>query len=156
MWDERIWLSTPLTSGRIVRCDKIFVVIPVHIWTKLTELQENVDYRQLNSINSILYLWTEQTGYLPWAIKESDKDKTAFITRHGRLWRAHHLDLVLWGLTYETCLVYLDDVIVFSPDFDSHIERLSGLWSLTNGQLEIAYEEMPSVPESGINVQKVR
>ena len=34
------------------------------------------------------------------------------------------MDLVLCGLTYESCLVYLDDIIVFSRDFDSHIERL--------------------------------
>ena len=34
------------------------------------------------------------------------------------------MDLVLSGLTYETCLVYLDDIIIFSKDFDSHIQRL--------------------------------
>jgi len=34
------------------------------------------------------------------------------------------MDLVLCGLTYETCLVYLDDIFVFSRDFDSHVERL--------------------------------
>jgi len=34
------------------------------------------------------------------------------------------MDLVLCGLTYETCLVYLDDIIVFSRDFDSHIGRI--------------------------------
>jgi len=34
------------------------------------------------------------------------------------------MDLVLCGLTYETCLVYLDDMIIFSKDFASHVERL--------------------------------
>jgi len=38
------------------------------------------------------------------------------------------MDLVLCGLTYETCLVYLDDIIVFSPDFDSHVERLEEIF----------------------------
>jgi len=38
------------------------------------------------------------------------------------------MDLVLCGLTYETCLVYLDDIIVFSRDFDSHIERLQQIF----------------------------
>ena len=52
------------------------------------------------------------------------------------------MDLVLCGVTYETCLVYLDDIIVFSRDFDSHIERLR----LANGQLETPYEEVFSVP----------
>jgi len=34
------------------------------------------------------------------------------------------MDLVLCGLTYETCLVYADDIIVFSRDFESHVEYL--------------------------------
>jgi len=34
------------------------------------------------------------------------------------------MDLVLCGLTYESCLVYLDDIIVFGQDFDSHVRRL--------------------------------
>jgi len=34
------------------------------------------------------------------------------------------MDLVLCGLTCETCLVYLDDIIVFSRDFDNHLDRL--------------------------------
>ena len=38
------------------------------------------------------------------------------------------MDLVLCGLTYETCLVYLDDIIVFSRDFDSHMERLQEIF----------------------------
>jgi len=117
-----------------------------------------VDYRQLNSvtykdsyplphIDTCLgsmkgAVWFStldlRSGYHNIPIKESDKDKTAFITRRGcfrykvmpfgltcapsvfqRL-----MDLVLCGLTYLTCLVYLDDIIVFSSDFDSHIERL--------------------------------
>ena len=39
------------------------------------------------------------------------------------------MDLVLCGLTYETCLVYLDDIIVFSSNFDSHIIRLKKIFS---------------------------
>jgi len=34
------------------------------------------------------------------------------------------MDFVLCGLTYSTCLVYLDDIIVFSRDFDTHVQRL--------------------------------
>jgi len=79
-------------------------------------------------------------------IKEQDRNKTAFITWRGcfrykvlpfglttdpsvfqRL-----MDLVLCGLTYITCLVYLDDIIVYSRDFDSHVSRsavcFSGKW----------------------------
>ena len=79
-----------------------------------------------------------RSGYHNIPIKEADRDKTAFITRRGcfrykvmpfgltcapsvfqRL-----MDLVLCGLTYDSCLVYLDDIIVFARDFQSHRDRL--------------------------------
>ena len=79
-----------------------------------------------------------RSGYHNIPIREVDRDKTAFITRRccfrykvmpfgltcapsvfQRL-----MDLVLCGLTYESCLVYLDDIIVFGQDFDSHVRRL--------------------------------
>jgi len=34
------------------------------------------------------------------------------------------MDCVLAGLSYITCLVYLDDIIIFSRTFDEHITRL--------------------------------
>lgn len=79
-----------------------------------------------------------RSGYHNIPIVESDRDKTAFITRKG-CYRYKVLpfglttapsvfqrlmDLVLCGLTYISCLVYLDDIIVFAPDFDTHIARL--------------------------------
>jgi len=39
------------------------------------------------------------------------------------------MDLVLCGLTYETCLVYLDDITVFSKDFDTHLGRLREIFT---------------------------
>jgi len=78
-----------------------------------------------------------RSGYHNIPIRKSDRDKAAFVTRRGcfrykvmpfgltcapsvfqRL-----MDLVLCGLTYESCLVYLD-IIVFSRDFDGHVDRL--------------------------------
>ena len=117
-----------------------------------------VDYRRLNSITykdsyplplidnclnalggsswySTLDLWS---GYYNIPIEESDRDKSAFITRQGcfrftvmpfgltcapsvfqRL-----MDVVLSGLSYQACLVYLDDIIVFGKTFDQQLERL--------------------------------
>ena len=94
----------------------------------------------LRSMNGAIWFFTMdlRSGYHNIPIREADRDKTAFITRRGcfrykvmpfgltcapsvfqRL-----MDLVLCGLTYETCLVYVDDIIVFSRDFDSHVEHL--------------------------------
>ena len=117
-----------------------------------------VDYRQLNSVtcedtyplphidtclgsmNGAVWFSTLdlRSGYHNIPIREADRDKTAFITRHGCFrYRVmpfgltcapsvfqRLMDLVLCGLTYETCLVYLDDIIVISRDFDSHLDRL--------------------------------
>ena len=59
---------------------------------------------------------------------ERDRDKTAFVTCKG-LWRfkvlsfglanapsqfARIMELVMSGLTYDVCLVYLDDILIFS------------------------------------------
>lgn len=35
------------------------------------------------------------------------------------------MESVLSGLHWQTCLAYLNDIIVFSDTFESHIERLS-------------------------------
>ena len=79
-----------------------------------------------------------RSGYYNIPIAEEDRDKSAFVTRRGcfrftvmpfgltcapsvfqRL-----MDIVLCGLSYLTCLVYLDDVIIFGRSFDEQLERL--------------------------------
>ena len=79
-----------------------------------------------------------RSGYHNIPIKEADRDKTAFVTRRGSFRYKvlpsglstapsvfqRLMDLVLCGLTYDTCLVYLDDIIIVSEDFASHVERL--------------------------------
>jgi hypothetical protein len=67
-----------------------------------------------------------------------DADKTAFICREG-MYRFKKMpfglcnagatfqrlmDITLSGLSFEVCLAYLDDIIVFSSDEASHMERL--------------------------------
>ena len=37
------------------------------------------------------------------------------------------MDSLLHGFKWSTCLCYLDDVIVFSPTFETHLERLSAI-----------------------------
>ena len=69
---------------------------------------------------------------------EGDKEKTAFSTQGGHyefnvmpfgLTNApatfqRLMECVLAGLTYEQCLIYIDDIIVFSATFSQHLERL--------------------------------
>jgi len=84
-----------------------------------------------------------RSGYWQTALDPRDRDKTAFVTRKGTfrfkvlsfgLANAPGLfqrlmDLVLTGLTWETCLVYLDDVIVFGRTFEEHARRLSEVFA---------------------------
>jgi len=70
----------------------------------------------------------------------TDREKTAFITRKG-IWAfkvisfglcnapSHFcrlIEMVLSGLTWDICLAFLDDIIVFGRTFEEHLERLEG------------------------------
>jgi len=94
----------------------------------------------LDSLNGASWFATLdlRAGYHNVPIALEDRDKTAFITRRG-IWRYKRMpfgvtngpavmqrlvDLVLTGLTLETCLVYLDDCLVFGRSFSELHERL--------------------------------
>ena len=72
-------------------------------------------------------------------IKEDHKSKTAFRTSSGQLYEFNRLpfgwcnapaifnrlmDNVLSGLSWEVCLHYLDDIIIFSKIWEEHLHRL--------------------------------
>lgn len=86
-------------------------------------------------------------GYWQCQLDESSKEKTAFITHRG-LYEFEVLpfgvvngpshfqrvmECILRGLTYETCLIYLDDVILFSRSFEEHLERLEEVFQRFRG-----------------------
>ena len=78
------------------------------------------------------------SGYWQVPLDEEAQQRSAFVTRGG-LWRwkvlpfgltsapatfERLMERVLKGLQWRTLLLYLDDIIVFSKDFHSHLERL--------------------------------
>ena len=71
------------------------------------------------------------------------KEKSAFVTRSG-LWQGtvfplcltsapgnfeRLMETVFHGLQWETLLIYLDDVIIFSKDVESHLQRLGKVFN---------------------------
>ena len=80
-----------------------------------------------------------KSGYWQVPIMEQDKAMTAFRTSSGQLIEFNQVpfglcntpatfsrlkDRVLAGLHWETCLFYLDDIIVFSSTWEEHLARL--------------------------------
>ena len=79
------------------------------------------------------------SGYWQVPLDRDAQEKAAFVTRGG-LWTwkvlpfgltsapatfERLMEQVLKGLQWKTLLLYLDDVIVYSPDIDSHLDRLA-------------------------------
>ena len=77
-------------------------------------------------------------GYWQVNIRPKDRDKTTFVTHHGtyRFRRMPFglmnapatfqriLDIVLAAYKWQTCLVYLDDIVIFSRDIESHFRHV--------------------------------
>lgn len=93
-----------------------------------------------------------RSGYWQVPLAEADRSKTAFVTPDGLyefnvmpfgLCNApatfeRMMDSVLRGLKWHICLCYLDDIVVFAPDFATHLERLNHvLTCLKNAQLQL-------------------
>ena len=80
-----------------------------------------------------------KSGYWQVPIQERDKEKTAFRTSSGQLFEFNQvpfglcnapatfsrlMNSVLAGLHWETCLFYLDDIIVFAATWEEHLDCL--------------------------------
>lgn len=79
-----------------------------------------------------------QSGYWQVEVRPEDREKTVFITPDG-LYQfkvmpfglsnapatfQRMMDVLLSGLKWNTCLVYLDDIVVFSKTVSEHLSRL--------------------------------
>ena len=78
------------------------------------------------------------SGYWQVSVAHGDREKTAFVTRKGLFqWKvmpfglanapatfSRLMEMVLRGINWERCLVYLDDIIVFGRSFDQALTNL--------------------------------
>jgi hypothetical protein len=105
----------------------------------LPRIDDTLDALAGSSYFSTLDLYS---GYWQVAMDKKDIEKTAFTTRHGLFeWRVmpfglcsapatfeRLMELVLHGLTWSLCLVYLDDIIVFGKGFKQSLDNLTVVW----------------------------
>lgn len=102
----------------------------------LPRIDDTLDALAGASLFSVLDL---RSGYWNVNIAEKDRPKTAFSIPGSGLWQfkkmsfglcnapatfVRLMERVLRGLSWKICLVYLDDIIVFSKSFDEHLENL--------------------------------
>ena len=97
-----------------------------------------------------------KSGYWQVPIQERDKEKTAFRTSSGQLFECNKvpfglcnapatfsrlMDRVLAGLHWETCLFYLDDIIVFTATWED-LDRLHQVFEhLRHAKLKLGAEK---------------
>ena len=102
------------------------------LFPELTALDTLAVSRWFSTINLL-------SGYWQVEVADDDKErKTAFVTQDG-LFQLNVLpfslcngpatsqrlmDLVLAGLNWSECLVYLDDVIILGKDFQQHLNNM--------------------------------
>ena len=110
----------------------------------LPKIEENIDALKGSKWFSTLDL---ASGYWQVAMSEEDKEKTAFCTKYGLFqWKVMPFGLcnapstferlmerVLQGLQWESAVLYLDDIIVFSGTVDDHIQRLEEVFQRLRG-----------------------
>ena len=93
-----------------------------------------------------------RSGYWQVEMDKESKEKTAFITHKGHyefnvmpygLTNApatfqRLMDIVLAGLKWQCCLVYIDDVVIYSPTFEQHLVDLEKVFqALSDAQLTL-------------------
>ena len=107
-----------------------------------------------------------KSGYWQVPISEQDKKKTAFRTSSGQLFEFNQVPFglcnapatfsrlmgrVLAGLHWETCLFYLDDIIVFSSTWEEHLARLREVFErLRHAKLKLGPRNILSPPKRSV------
>ena len=112
----------------------------------------------LDAVSGSVYFSTLDltSGYNQVPVAEEDIPKTAFVTKYG-LFECPYMpfglsnapatfqrvmELALQGLQWSTCLIYIDDIIVFGGNIDEHLSRVRGvLERLRSANLKIKAEK---------------
>ena len=103
------------------------------------QIQDILDTLSGQAFLSTLDLFS---GYHQIAMAEDSVEKTSFTSHYGTfaylkmpfgLTNApshfqRTMDIVLSGLTFKSCMVYIDDILCFSPTFDDHIKDLTDIF----------------------------
>lgn len=151
-------MQTMLEAGIIKQSNSKWASLPVLVRKKDGKVRWCIDYRKLNSVtkkdvyplplieecidtlsgNEWFSKLEANSAYYQIKVKESDKDKTAFITKHGLFQftrmsfglgnapstYARVMNLVLRGLTWNIMLAFLDDILVMGKSFKDHWNNL--------------------------------
>jgi Reverse transcriptase (RNA-dependent DNA polymerase) len=121
-------------------------------YRKLNAVTENDSYALPRVDNCLDYLGEARyfttldanCGYWQIVVHETDREKTAFKCRKG-LYQFKRMpfgfmtatatfqramDVVLSSVRFQCALTYLDDIVVYSPTFEQHLEHLSTVLQL--------------------------
>ena len=116
----------------------------------LPRIDEALDQLGKNSIFTTLDM---NSGFWQLSMDEKSKAKTAFLTKDGLFQFLKMpfglsnspgtfqrvMDLVLRGLTWKSCLVYIDDIIIYSKTFAEHLVHLAQVFAaLTKAGLRLS------------------
>lgn len=156
--EEENHLHTMLEAGVIEPSTSEWASPPVFVRKRDCKVRWCIDYRKLNSVtkrdvyplplieecidtlsgNEWFSKLDANSAYYQIKVKESDKDKTAFITKYGLFQftrmsfglcnapstYARVMNLVLRGLTWNIVLAFLDDILVMGKSFEDHLHNL--------------------------------
>ena len=156
--EEESHLKTMLEAGIIEPSISEWASPPVLIRKRDGKVRWCIDYRKLNAVtkkdvyplplieecidtlsgNEWYSKLDANSAYYQIKVKDSDKDKTAFITKYGLFQftrmsfglcnapstYARVMNLVLRGLTWNIVLAFLDDILVMGKSFDDHLSNL--------------------------------
>jgi len=105
-----------------------------------------------------------KSGYWPIPMEDEDRDKTTFVCYEGAYLYIRLcfglsnapatfqrvVDMILAGLKWKSCLVYLDDLIVFSQSAGEHLEHVWEVFAALRGAgVSLTAKKRPFVPSGG-------